>query len=154
MVTLLAWLTGTGLMFLWFGALAASTMGMVRRSRFWTRVICVGAGALFAAAAVAEARTRALLPTHELGLPWLTLLVAALAAGPLVLFRRAPEDRGGGPPWEPPPGEPDPPGGERRLARPTHRSRRLLGPQPPRTALRRRGVCRPAPRRPVVRPCR
>jgi hypothetical protein len=150
----MVWLLGTGLMFLWFGVLAASTMGMVRRPRFWRRASCLSLGTLFVAVGTAEAKSSALLPTHQLGLPWLALLVIALAAGPLVLFRRAPEDRGGGPPWDPPARTPDPPRGGHRRFDFGRRSRPHVGPQPSRVALRRRGPCKPEPRKPAVRPCR
>jgi hypothetical protein len=154
MATLLVWLFGTGLMFLWFGVIAASTMGMVRRRHFWARAICVKLAIAVLALATAAAKASALLPSHELGLPWLALLVAALSAGPLVLFRLVPDDRGGGPPWDPPAPTPDPPRGGNRRFDFGQRSRRHVGPQPSRVALRRRGSCRPEPRKPAVRPCR
>jgi peptidoglycan/LPS O-acetylase OafA/YrhL len=126
------WLLSTGLMFLWFGALAASTMGMVRRNRFWTRAICLMVGLVCVALAISGAMTSALLASSEFARPWIALLVAALAAGPLLLFHRAPNDGNGRPPFDPPPRPPQP-------------------PTRPRGISRRRGSCEPSARRPAVR---
>jgi peptidoglycan/LPS O-acetylase OafA/YrhL len=129
------WLLTTGLMFLWFGALAASTMGMVRRNRFWTRAICLIVGLVCVAIAISGAMTSALLASNEFARPWIALLVAALAAGPLLLFRRAPNDGHRSPPS--PPFDPPP-------RAPQH-------PPRPRGISQRRGDCKPSPRKPAVR---
>ncbi|HTX46894.1 MAG TPA: hypothetical protein VMD48_11460 [Solirubrobacteraceae bacterium] len=132
------WLLTTGLMFLWFGALAASTMGMVRRNRFWTRTICLIVGLVCVAIAISGAMTSALLASSEFARPWIALLVAALAAGPLLLFRRAPNDGNRSPPSppvDPPPRAPQP-------------------PPRPRGISRRRSDCKPPPRKSAVRPYR
>lgn len=152
MVTLFVWLFGTGSMFMLFGAVAASAMGMVRRDHFWTRAFCVKLVIVLLAVVIAVVRTQALLSSHALGLPWLLMLVAALVAGPTLLFAPAPTDPGGGPPWEPPPDVPDPPrGSPRKLDDPRQRLRDHAGPRP---SSRRRGSCKPEPRKPAVRPCR
>lgn len=116
---LLVWLVLIELMFVEFGLLAASTLGMQKRPRFWVRVLLGYLVMLSLVVLVTEAIALRLLPSNLLMLLWLVLVVISLAFGPTLCYRRAApssgsSDAGGGGgsgPDRPPPPPTAPSGG-------------------------------------------
>jgi hypothetical protein len=123
MATAASWLAGTVLMFVEFGVLACSVLGSKRRSRFYIRLSCTSLVMVVVAVGFAFALDSSAVPQRALGLVWLALMLAALAAAPVFCyhtfapFRDSSEgDEGGGPGSGPPPPPPSPPPGGAPLA--------------------------------------
>ena len=154
MATALSWSVGTVLMFLEFGVLACSALGSKKRSRFYVRFGCASGVMLGLAVGLGFAIEFSALPQRAFGIAWGSLLLAALAAGPVFcydIFAPFPGssdgDGDGGPGRGPPPPPPAPPRGGAPL------------PDADQARARRRDHNRPSlrgvgRRRPTVEPAR
>ncbi len=118
MATALSWVVSTVLMFLEFGVLACSAMGSRRRSRFYIRLGCASLVMLGLSLGLGFAIAFSALPQRSFGIAWGSLLLAALAMGPVFCYHTFAPFRGssdgdgnGGPGRGPPPPPPAPPRG-------------------------------------------
>jgi hypothetical protein len=118
MATALSWSVGTVLMFLEFGVLACSALGIRKRSRFYVRFGCASLVMLGFALGLGFAIEFNALPQRAFGAAWGSLLLAALAVGPVFCYHASAPFRGssdgdgdGGPGGGPPPPPPTPPRG-------------------------------------------
>ncbi|MGO9971682.1 MAG: hypothetical protein ACLP01_02390 [Solirubrobacteraceae bacterium] len=89
MSNLVVWLVVTGLAFVGFGVLAASSEGMEMRSHFWVRVLFGHVAVLSLALFIVGALVLGVLPGRMVGAAWIVLAVMSLALGPTVCYRRA-----------------------------------------------------------------
>jgi hypothetical protein len=150
-------------MFLEFGVLACSALGSKKRSRFYVRFGCASAVMFGLALGLGFAIEFSALPQRGFGIAWGSLLLAALAVGPLFCYQTSAPFRGssdgegdGGPGRGPPPPPPAPPRGgaplpdadQARTRRRDHNQPRLGG------VGDRRGAVDPARRRVPQKPSR
>jgi hypothetical protein len=139
---LLMWMAAVELAFVGFGALAASSLQMERRSHFWGRALLGCVAVLSMLPLTAASVTLKVLPEELLGPIWLLFIAGALTLAPVFCYRSAGSSDvagGGGPGPEPPLRGPEtPPGGvplpdaEQASARVRDHNRPRLGGARPR----------------------
>jgi hypothetical protein len=118
MATALSWSVSTVLMFLEFGVLGCSALGSKKRSRFYVRFGCASLAMLVLGLGLGFAIEFSALPQRSFGIAWGSLLLVALAVGPVFCYDTFAPFRGssdgdgdGGPGRGPPPPPPAPPRG-------------------------------------------
>lgn len=159
MVVLLSWLLGSSLLFACFGVVAAPVLGMQPRARFGLRLAGGALAVVVLAVSLEKLADTGLVPSHDLGIPWLALSLLAPVLVPVICYRRVVDSGGPGPdgpgPDEPPP-SPGPRGGgiplpdaDQSFRRPRDHHRPPMSRRGP-----RRRTQEPAPKRPGVRPYR